>query len=639
MIIPPPLESPPPPQSFARDFALLMRNQVRVTWNKWRHRPKSAVIVALVIFLSILIFVAAMSVVAYGALSDMPYELVEGFLSLVFMGGLVGQIFFGITAAFAALYMSEDLELLFVAPVSTKAVFAVKSVSVITSNLITAALFVLLPGLFYGFLFEAGGLFYLLVVLVTLGVLVIGAALAELINLLVMRIVPPHRSKEAIGFIGAVTGILIALMFQIPNWMINSGERFDLSAWIAGNQELLALMNYFPWGWGAKALVAGMGGHHLAGLGWSLLLLLTGVFLFILAFALVERGFRRGFISLSQGEGGRRRKRKAKRKAALEVTLPRAVFSKDASDRRDASPLAAMFAAWQEEERQSASPWWGMWAVAKKDLLYLKRDTREWFGYLAPLIIMAVFIGQYLVIESGSALSSLVAVFIMYTIMFSGNLALQAFGREGEAEWLLNSVPLAGWPVVFGKLLGAVLPTLVLMEALLVGTGVAIGLSTSVIIALAIGAVFLSLGSSAIGLFYSINNCRYNPENPQQRISPGASLMMYLINMVFVFLLAIGVTYLFRPEELVTVLRQLPPVTYEGGILSAIVYGLYLMTKPLLWPAWAGIAMGLAVTVGVWTAIFFGFLAATVRQSRKGLRVEIVTGGKRKTLKRPGIRQ
>ena len=31
-----------------------------------------------------------------------------------------------------------------------------------------------------------------------------------------------------------------------------------------------------------------------------------------------------------------------------------------------------------------------------KDLLYMKRDMREWFGYLIPLIIMVFFIAQYL---------------------------------------------------------------------------------------------------------------------------------------------------------------------------------------------------------------------------------------------------
>jgi ABC-2 type transport system permease protein len=599
---------------------LLTKNQIRVTWNKWRYRPKKTLILTGFFLVWLLIFITYLGSLAYGAIESVPFELGQGLLSLLFMSGLVAQVFFGITAAFTSLYMSEDLELLFMAPVSLKAVFAVKSLGVLVSNLVTVVLFVLLPGTFYGLLFQAGGFFYLLVVLVTLGLLAIGTALAELLNLVVMRIVPPHRSKEAVGFIGAVAGITIALMFQIPNMMMARGEQFNIGSWLAGNGQILKIMNYFPWGWGSKALVAAMSGNTLSGLGWSLLIFLLGILLFSLAFSFVERGFRRGFISLSQGEGGRRRKTKRQGKELADVKTPSKVYSGEEIKLFPLEPVNII----------KASALTGIWAVAKKDLLYLKRDTREWFGYLTPLIIMVFFIVQYLFGGSEGSRASLITIFIMYTVMFSGNMALQSFGREGESDWLLNSVPLTGWPVVFGKLLASVLPTLVLMEALLVGTGVAIGLSFSVLVSFAIGAIFLSLGSSAIGLFYSINNSRFNPENPQQRIAPGASIIMYLINLVFILFLALGLTYIFRPTELTAVLGQLPPVTYEGGFLSALTYGLYLLSRPLLWSTWAGVLMGILVAGGVWSVMFFGFMAATVSQSRKGFRVEIVTSKKKK---------
>lgn len=614
LILPPPLTEPPVEQSFVQDFRLLLRNQMRVTWNKLRHRPKSALIGMVILLLGLVSILVSIGFFAYGSLRSMPPQTVQGFLSLLFMGGLVGQIFFGITAAFTALYMSEDLELLFMAPVPLKVVFAVKSLAVIGSNLLTATLFVFLPGLFYGLLFQAGASFYILVFLVGLGLLAIGTAVAELINLLVMRLVPPHRSKEAVGFIGALAGILIALVFQIPNFLMNREERLDLGTWLAGQEKMLGVMDFFPWGWGSQALVAGISGNLLAGLGWSLLILFVGAFLFGIAFKLVERGFRQGYISLSQGEGGRHRNKRA---SIVNV-------------QRSRQQVNISYTLIHEEVRATASPWLGMWAVAKKDLLTMKRDTREWFGYMTPLILMLFFVGQFLFSHTGASRSSLITVLIMYTVMFSGNMALQSFGREGESDWLLNTVPLAGWPVVWGKLVAAILPTLLLMEVLLVGTALAVGVSTTLIFALALGAVLLSLGSSAIGLFYSINNCRYNPDTPQQRISPGASLFMYLINLFFILLLAIGIIYLFRPNELVSILQQLPPVSFEGGFLSAVFYVLYLISRPLLWPTTLRILMGVIVTSGVWLVMFFGFMAATVRQSRKGFRVEIVTGRKKK---------
>lgn len=613
ILLPPPLANPVPEQSFFQDLKLLLRNQMRVSWNKLRHRPVGALIGMVGLLIGLIAIVVSLGIFAYGSLKALSPNSIQGFLSMLFMVGLGGQIFFGITGAFAALYMSDDLELLFMAPVSLKAVFAVKSLVVIGSNLFTAVLFAFLPGIFYGLLFKAGVSFYILVLLVGLGLWAMGTAIAELINLVVMRLVPPHRSKEAIGFIGALAGIIIAIGFQLPNMLINSGNKFDIGSWLERQDQMLEVMKYFPWGWGSSALVAGISQNFIAGLGWSLLILLAGVLLFLMAFNLVERGFRKGFISLSQGEGGKRRK---VQKAERDLGQP-------------GKPSLAFL---KREGVSQASPWAGMWAVAKKDLLAMKRDTREWFGYLVPLIIMLFFVGQFLFSSVRSSRASLITVLIMYTIMFSGNMALQSFGREGESDWLLNSVPLAGWPVVWGKLVAAILPTLLLMEALLVGSALAIGVSKTLIAALAVGAVFLSLGSSSIGLFYSINNCRYNPDTPQQRIAPGASLFMYLINLFFLLLLALGLTYLFLPGELVAVLREFPAVSYEGGLLSVLFYVIYLLSRPLLWSSAWRVFLGVAVTGGVWAVMFFGFMAATVRQSRKGFRVEIVAGGKKNKL-------
>ena len=209
-------------------------------------------------------------------------------------------------------------------------------------------------------------------------------------------------------------------------------------------------------------------------------------------------------------------------------------------------------------------------------------------------------------------------------------MALQSFGREGEAEWFLNSVPLAGWPVVWGKLLGAVLPTIVLMQILLVGTAVAIKASASLTIMLALSSVLLTLGASAIGLFYSVNNSRYNPDNPQQRITPGASLLMYLVNLIFMLILALGMVYLIPPAELITLFQAMPPPPPGSGFLNNLIRFLYMVSRPLLWKPYLRVTVGLLVTFASWSLFFFGFMAATVRQSLKGLRVEIFTGTKKK---------
>lgn len=611
--LPPPLTQAPPPRSFWQDLRLLTTTQLRLTWNKLRHWPAKIWILIIISSLGFLGMLTGLGFLAFGAFAQLSPDTAQGFLSLLFMIGIAAEMFFGITAAFATLYMSEDLELLFVAPISTRAVFAAKTLVIAFSNLLAAVVFIVLPGLFYGLLFKASVAYFLWLPVIALALLAIGTALAELLNMVVMRIVPPHRSKEAVGVIGAASGILIALVFQIPNIIMSNPENINLGNWLAAQEQLLHVMNYFPWGWSAQALIDVATGRYLPALGRTLLILALGAGIFSLALLLVERGFRRGWISLSQGGGRRRKSRLAQQKQ----TQPRKLREIPVLTQTQPWPLA--------------SPWHGMWAVAKKDLLYMKRDTREWFGYLTPLLLMCFFTARVLFFPGPGAEQTLVMVLFMYTIMFSGNMALQSFGREGESEWLLNSVPLAGWPVVMGKLIASVLPTLILMEALLTGTGLAIGLPANILTAMAVGAVLISVGSSSIGLYYSVNNSRYNPDTPQQRIAPGAALVMYLVNLLFIGLLAFCLLYAFPPQGLLAFVQGLQPVPFAWGFPQTLLYLLYLPLVPLQWLPPVRIGFGLLITGALWLAVFLGFMRATVRQSLKGFRVELVTNtGKKK---------
>ena len=209
-----------------------MGTQLRVTWNKLRHWPFLAWLGVITASLGLLSVLAYLGFLAYGALRVMPPETGQGFLSLVFLLGIAAQIFFGVTSAFVTLYMSEDLELFFMSPVPLRVVFAVKSLVIANSNLLTALLFCFMPGVFYGLLFQAGTAYYLLVLLVGCGFWIIGTAAAELLNLVVMRIVPPHRAREAVGVIGALAGIIIALTFQLPSMIMMRESSLNLTNWL-----------------------------------------------------------------------------------------------------------------------------------------------------------------------------------------------------------------------------------------------------------------------------------------------------------------------------------------------------------------------------------------------------------------------
>jgi len=112
-------------------------------------------------------------------------------------------------------------------------------------------------------------------------------------------------------------------------------------------------------------------------------------------------------------------------------------------------------------------------------------------------------------------------------------------------------------------------------------------------------------------------------------------MVMYLINFLFMFFLALGLVYIFPPTELIAVVSEIPPVAFRLSFPELLVYGAYLFSRPFLWLPFFRVLLGIVFTSVVWALIFFGFMGATVRQSRKGFRVQIVTGTRKKSGRKP----
>ena len=75
------------------------------------------------------------------------------------------------------------------------------------------------------------------------------------------------------------------------------------------------------------------------------------------------------------------------------------------------------------------------------------------------------------------------------------------------------------------------------MQILLVGTAVAVKASASLTIMLALSSVLLTLGASAIGLFIP-STIHATIRIIRSSVLPGASLLMYLVNLIFMLILA-----------------------------------------------------------------------------------------------------
>lgn len=189
----------------------------RTSWNSFRHQPAGAKLATAGFVVSILAILFYLSHLVVGVLEALPPAVAEGLLSLLFLAAVVMQLFTGVTTAFQNLYLSLNLPILFAAPVSVRAVFAVKSLVIGLANLLPVTVFIGIT---------ATTVYYLTGIVVSLGLWLPGTTLSELLNLAAMRLIPPHRAREATGAIGAAAGLVIALFFQLPNWL-GDGQTFQ----------------------------------------------------------------------------------------------------------------------------------------------------------------------------------------------------------------------------------------------------------------------------------------------------------------------------------------------------------------------------------------------------------------------------
>ena len=100
---------------------------------------------------------------------------------------------------------------------------------------------------------------------------------------------------------------------------------------------------------------------------------------------------------------------------------------------------------------------------------------------------------------------------------------------------------------------------------------------------------------------------------------------MFLVNGLFIALLALCLLCTFPPNPLIDYIRQFPPVPFTWGFPDTIIWLLYTLSRPFTWTPVLRIAFGLLITLALWSAVFFGFMWATVHQSRKGFRVPLAT--------------
>ncbi|MGP4108571.1 putative ABC transporter permease subunit [Virgibacillus sp. L01] len=573
---------------------VLLDNQKKILINTFRTQPRKNYISHFftLAVLTVLLYFLSKGVWAIGESISEP--VLHGILSYGFLMIIGIIILLGLPQVFKHLYSATDLGLLFTLPIPTRHIFWVKYMQSFIGIPLLVFTFFVVPLFIYGILTGASLLYYPVMILVVTSLNVIGLSLAYLFNLILIQVVPASKANEFMTIMSVLSGIFVYLMFMIPNL---ANDRPLTEVLLSG---LPLFPDWVPVSWGSAAVINATSGSMDFLLPFALIMLLA-VFSVVVTSSLVEKGFRTGWIRLSEG-GAKKKKKSVAKKSGRKLHHP-------------------------------------VIAVGKKEWFAIKRDMREWLVFL-PLIFFFIF-GIAGFVTGGASLSDLrgpnkiswpiaQAAFLFIFAIFNGQLAASSIAREASSLWILRVLPLSGKNIAFGKLWISWLIPFALLTVLEVAVGAFLGWT---ILQFAIGIAMkavITVGISAIGLWLGTIGAKYNPANPQNRLKFGTAFILFIASYVYLFMALIPYVLLIVPVDAVGFLQDVIQDTdgFIGAIASVVLTLLSWKASSPLIAGIAGVTLMLVISLGV----AYMFTIASARKFDKGIEIEMVQETNTKSL-------
>ncbi|MBG9814260.1 hypothetical protein ABD68_22600 [Bacillus endophyticus] len=509
----------------------MLKVQQRTLFNSIRSQGAKGAFTYGISALFILVLMLILARLTWSLASNLPDGLFESFLPYILLAMFSFILLMGIPQVFKNLYSANDLQFLFTMPIPTKTIFWVKYIQSIVGVPLLVFLLFFIPALTFGIHGNVTILFYFVAFVVGAGIVLIGLSIAYLFNLGLIQIVPPSRANELMTVMSALSGLLVYALFQLPNLLNDSSRGANMI-------ESYQFPNWTPMSLGGEALFQARVGS-IDFLLPLFFLLLQAIIFFFLSSLLVEKGFRTGWIRLSEGPRKKKKSKKAKTSGAVRHPVM---------------------------------------ALGLKEWKAISRDLREWMIFM-PLGFFLIFPviafmnnGEGLKILIQNTELTLVIVqgaFLFIYAVFTGSLAAASIGREGPAAWMLSVLPVTGVQVALGKLWISWLLPFGILSFLEVVAGIFLSWPIHYHLIVLIMNAFVALGISSIGIWIGTIGARYNPNSPQQRNSVVSSLFLLLLSYAYLLLMFVPFVLLIVPTEAIELVESLKGET--KGFFSFIV--------------------------------------------------------------------
>ncbi len=458
---------------------------------------------------------------------DLPVQLPPGLIpGLMLTVLLVSVLFTGLNQSMKSLFLSGDLDRLMVAPVRTRSVMVAKLLSRLPTTVILLLVIAAPAFVAYGIGIGAGPVYYILGAILLLLAPLFGLSVGAVLAMWLVRWLPAKRLNELLAATYALFGIGIALLFQLPRFLIQDDPE-EMVSTISGSgvTDFIQTLDRLPLPtlWAGRGLVALDAGQiDAAGLLGLAAYVLTTLGLFALIVLTADRLYLSGWLK-TQSAGGKRRGLEADGGVFAGRSLATALGWKDWLMRlRDPRQLVSLLGG-------------GFIAVVVGGLAIFRGGT----GGDDSLMNLASSgevsaPGAWGILTSAFSPGVLMAGFAFFVgYVFLSNMASYALALEGGAFPLLKAAPIRPREVWAAKLWSVMAPFAVLFALAMVGSWFFTRYSLAWLpYALAAGLI-MGYGLLAEGVSVGFRYANLSWTDPRRMLTGGGGLVSLLLSLVY----------------------------------------------------------------------------------------------------------
>lgn len=514
----------------------LIRLRIQISINSFKHAKIIKKILIIFGCLALLAFAAGICILSWLLLGFLRSPQLKQYVGLdvtpflqsvpvlVFATLFLGILLSSFGVLLQALYLSGDMDFLLTSPVPIRAVFVAKLLQAVLPNFSLIALFGL-PVLYgLGLSGHYNILYYPLVLLIMVALTLAAAGLSSLLVMLVVRVLPPRRTAEILGFIGATIGLVCG---QLGNLYNSFGHNTNISSTQVNSLFATIIRLNTPWSplnWAGQGLVAL--GEGRWGIGLLLVVLTLGLcsVAFVFALATAERWYYTGW-------------------AGMQVVTRR---KKSVRSVRSADAFLAASTSWVQ--RLLPAP---VWAIIWKDYLVYRRDLRNLSQLISPLILGVIY--TLMIFRTGGRmpasqvgipvyLAETFSILLAYSSvgmsLFVGwmlltRLAGMAFSSEGKNYWILKSSPLRTSHLLIAKFLVAYLPAFVLGLLFLVAIALVQKMTFGTFLYSLLAMGMCLAGTNSIQLGFGAAGARFNWDDPRKMNAGNMGCLGQVVTIIY----------------------------------------------------------------------------------------------------------